>query len=126
MKKEIKVLEKAFNKAGFIISTTISFNFDRFNVTVSKPERGEHMKKLSRRFDDDSKTFVKYETLIFIAKYYLEEISDALEGLTVKEVLGPFIQASDRDEKEITKAINNVVNDVRGTPSFKSFSERGQ
>ncbi|QDP46824.1 MAG: hypothetical protein GOVbin406_13 [Prokaryotic dsDNA virus sp.] len=123
MKKEIKVLEKAFAHAGFIVSTAIVGNLDRVSVIVSKPERGEHMKRLSRRFDGDGKSFAKYEALIFIAKMYLEEISDALEGLTVQEVLGPFIQASDRDEKEITKAIDNVVNDMRGTPSFKSFSD---
>tara|TARA_B100000925_G_C21942023_1_gene445050 strand:+ start:606 stop:986 length:381 start_codon:yes stop_codon:yes gene_type:complete len=123
MKTEIKVLEKAFSKAGFIVSTAIVGNLDRVSVTASKPERGEHMKRLSRRFDGDGKSFAKYEALIFIAKMYLEEISDALEGLTVQEVLGPFIQTSDRDEKEITKAIDNVVNDMRGTPSFKSFSD---
>ena len=123
MKTEIKVLEKAFNKADFIVSTAIVGNLDRISLAVSRPEYGEHVKKLSRRFDGDGKSFAKYEALIFIAKMYLEEIGDALDALTAQEVLGPFIQASHKDEKEITKAIDNVVNDIRGTPSFKSFSD---
>lgn len=117
MKLKNKILEKAFFKAGFNVTSEITGNLDRVLVKVTNSARGEHFSKLSEKFER-SHVAVKHDALMVVAKSYQDEVAPALESLKPCDVYGPFKEPTLVERQMCEQTIEHLYNELMGTPLF--------